>query len=429
MPKVRKLTKSVADKFGPASARYYVWDEGLPGFGLVVQPTGKKTYCYQYRNSHGRSRRYTLGEHGGKLTTDQIRKNAEALRPQIRDGYDPLAGKKAAREALTVAELLGLYLESAKFSEKTEATRNTDKGRITRHLRPLLGKKIADNLTPEEIKKALIDIERGKTAGTFKTGPRGLARVTGGPGAARMAIRLLKSAYSWSHEEGLIKNNNAARVRVGKDENRNLVLSEDDYKSLFNTLDQLEETLQIRPCVAAAIRVIALTGARRGEIAGLKWKQVNLRKGIIEIPRAEHKTGKKTEEPRIIGLPSAAQQIIANQPSDKSAVYVFPPASGAGPINLSKPWRKIRAKAGLDPAIGLHGLRHSLATQMAVSGAQAGQIMAVMGHRDLATSQKYIHIAQQETKKMAEDAAAGITAALVGKKPGKVVKLKGKKNA
>ena len=64
---------------------------------------------------------------------------------------------------------------------------------------------------------------------------------------------------------------------------------------------------------------------------------------------------------------------------------------------------------------------------MAVSGAQATQIMAVMGHKDLATSQKYIHIAQQETKKMAEDAAAGISAALAGKKPGKTVNIKGGK--
>lgn len=356
MPKVRKITKSVADQLTPKKSRYYVWDESLSGFGIVIQPSGAKSYCFQYRNSHGQSRRITIGEHGGKLTTAQIRLHAEKLRPKVRDGFDPVADKRLKKGALTVAMLLDVYVESTAFANKTEATRNTDKGRITRHLKPLLARKIADKLTAEEIRKAGLDIERGKTAGTFKTGPRGLARVTGGPGAARMAIRLLKSAYSWAQENSLVSVNNAALVKVGKDGNRNSTLSLTDYKALFNTLDELENTLQIRPEVADAIRVIALTGARRGEIAGLKWSSVDLKKGVIEIPYLEHKTGKKTNEPRVIGLPAAAQEIIAGQKSPTQSEFVFPPAGGSGPINLSKPWRKVRHRAKLSSEIGLHAL-------------------------------------------------------------------------
>lgn len=61
---------------------------------------------------------------------------------------------------------------------------------------------------------------------------------------------------------------------------------------------------------------------------------------------------------------------------------------------------------------------------MAVSGSQAAQIMAVMGHRNLATAQKYIHIAQQETRQMAEDAAIGISAVLNKHDSADVLKMK-----
>lgn len=428
LPKVRKITKSVVDKKQPESSRYFVWDEGVPGFGLVVQPSGKKSYCFQYRNSQNQSRRLKLGTHGGKLTTEQIRRKAEALLPRIREGYDPLEEKQARRGDLTVSQLLDHYTASASFANKAETTRKTDIGRIERHLKPLLGRKIANKLTAEQVKKASFDIENGKTAKTVKTGPRGLAIVRGGPGAARMCIRLLKSAYSWAHEEGLVSVNNTARVKVGQDGNKNITLSQEDYKSLFRTIDELEQKLQIRSQVSDAIRVIALTGARRNEIAGLRWRHVDLKRGVIEIPKEEHKTGKSTSEARVIGLPSVAQQIISQQEFTGSDYYVFPPTGGAGPINLSKPWRKIREEAGIHPEAGLHALRHSLATQMAVSGSQAAQIMTVMGHKNLSTAQKYIHIAKQETQDIAEQAAIGISEALKDGQEGKITNLKAVKN-
>lgn len=418
-----KITKSLVDKSASKRARYYLWDQSIPGFGLVVQPTGTKSYCFQYRNPQGKTVRITIGTHG-TFTTDQARKKAKSLLGKVNSGDDPHALNLAEKEALTISELFDAYLKSAKFAQKTEITRNTDRGRITRHLNPLLGRKVADKLTLDQIRRFQTDIENGKTAKTVKTGPRGLARVTGGPGAARMAVRLLKSAYSWAAAEHLISINPAAAYKVAQDGKREAILENDDYKKLFKAIDELENEQRIRRQVADAIRVIALTGARRGEISGLRWRHVDMKKGVVVIPRGEHKTGKQTDQPRVIGLPSAAQAIVARQEDGSSDEFVFPPLSGKGPISLSKPWRTIRERAGLSKEIGLHGLRHSLATQMAVSGAQAAQIMAVMGHRDMITSQRYIHIAQDKQSELAESAAAGISAALSGFKPADVVKIK-----
>lgn len=367
-----------------------------------------------------------LGKHG-VITPDQARKFAGEKQIEVSGGGDPLSKKRALKNALLVSDLLNNYADSAKFAEKADLTQKYDQGRIKRHLLPLLGGKVAEKLTSDDLRKAFRDIEQGKTAKTVKTGHRGLARVTGGPGAARMAMRLLKSAFTWAKEEGFIKQNPTLGFKVGQDARREVSLTQDEYKALFKTLDELENERKVRVPAADAIRVIALTGARRGEIAGLRWRHVDLKKGVIVLPINEHKTGQKTQENRIIGLPSAAQAIIAKQPKGEQDTLVFLPSTGTNPISLSKPWGLIREKAGLPQGVGLHGLRHALASQMAMAGAEAAQIMAVMGHRNITTSQRYIHIAQDARADLAEKAAAGISAALSGENSGKVVKLKEEK--
>jgi len=163
---------------------------------------------------------------------------------------------------------------------------------------------------------------------------------------------------------------------------------------------------------ADAIRVLAMTGARRGEIAGLQWKHLDLDAGTITLPPNRHKTGKRTGKPRIITLPAAAQPIIERQPAGNPDDFVFRPAKGSGAISLTRVWHKVRSEAGLPDGIGLHGLRHSLGSLMAVSGMEAAQIAEQLGHRQLHTTQKYIHFAKDARKALAERAAGPVTAAL-----------------
>jgi integrase len=156
----------------------------------------------------------------------------------------------------------------------------------------------------------------------------------------------------------------------------------------------------------------------------MQWRHVDLKAGLVTIDA--HKTAKTTGKPRVIGLPAAAAALIARQPEGAPDDFVFAPARGAGPVQLSKPWRAIRAEAELPDGIGLHGLRHSLASHMAMQGAQASEIMTALGHRNLATSQKYIHWAQDARQVIAEKAAAVALAGMTGGKAADVVQLKGK---
>jgi integrase len=415
MPTKRKITKRSVDAShpDPQGKRLVVWDTDLTGFGLVVLPSGVKSYVYRYRTPEGRQRQATIGKHGS-WTAEQARKTAEDMRATVRADRDPLAERRERRLTPTVGELLDVYVTSERFKSKAPSTQATDRGRIERHLKPLLGRKHIHILTPGDVERALVAIRDGRTAANLKTRERGRARVTGGPGTARMAVNLLRAAFNWAIAERMAKANPCQSIRTGPSGTRSLFLQDAaDYSRLFATLDQMQQQRRLQPPVADAIRVIALTGARRGEIANLKWEHVDLVKGHLILPPQAHKTGRRTGESRIIGLPVAAQAVVAGRPGPRNSNnYVFPSTKGAGPIELSKPWRKIRTAASLPRGIGLHGLRHSLASHMAMNGFGAGEIMTALGHSQLSTAQRYVHWARDARQALSERAASVALAGL-----------------
>jgi integrase len=400
-----RISKRIVDAAGAAAKPTFIWDRTLPGFGLRVLPTGSKSFIFQYRNAEGRTRRATIGKVGA-ITPDQARALADEMSRTVKGGGDPLEDKRKAREALTVGQLLDAYLASEKFAEKAETTRSTDIGRIERHLRPLLGGRHVAKLQPEDIRRVFALIRDGKTAATIKTGRYGLARVRGGEGTARKAVRLLRAIFAWGVGERIIDLNPAAGIATGSDGEREAVLDADDYARLFATLTKMETERRLRPAVADAIRIIALTGARRGEITGLRWQHVDLKRGQLTLPPRAHKTGYRTGKPRIITLPAAAQEIVGRQPEGAPDDFVLAAAKRGRAILLAKPWRTIRIEADLPKGIGLHGLRHSLATSLAFDGAQAAEIMTSLGHRQMSTTTRYIHAADKARAKLAERAAA-----------------------
>lgn len=400
-----KISKRVVDAAEKADKPVFIWDSALPGFGLLVLPSGVKSFIFQYRNSEGRSRRATIAKVGA-LTPDQARTTAEEYAAQVKGGGDPLDAKRAAREAMTVGELLDAYLESHAFKGKAESTKRTDKGRIDRHLRPLLGHRHAEKLQPEDVRRAFAAIRDGKTALVEKTKHRGLARVRGGEGAARKCTLLLAAIYTWGKGERMVTISPTVGVEIGADGERDVVLDLEGYQRLFQALAKMEDEKRIRAEVAGVIRVIAMTGARLSEIAALRWRHVELQAGRIVLPPASHKTGRKIGKPRIIYLPAAALEIISDQGAGDPDDFVFKPSKGEGPLSLKKPWSLLHAEAKLPAGLGIHGLRHSLATLFAMAGAQASQVMAALGHRNLATSQKYIHFAESARASVAERAAA-----------------------
>jgi len=410
----KKITKTVVDSTEASDKLMIVWDSGIAGFGLAVFPSGVKSFVFQYRTAEGKSRRYTIGKLSESLTADQARKRANELHREVLNGNDPMGHKQTRRKAITVNQLLDLYLDSPTFAEKATSTKDVDKGRIDRHLRPLLGTAHADLLTSDVIRRTQTDITQGKTAGIFKTDNlRGVAKVKGGKGTADKAVLILRAAYTWAISEGLLEDNPAAPVRVDQSGQRDTIMgASGDYAALFGTLASMQEEHRVRPTVADAFRFLALTGARKGEVAKMIWAYVDLPGGRIVIPPRKHKTGSRTGKPRILSLPAEAQAIIARQPAGEPTDYVFKPSKGKGPLSLARPWERVRKEANLPEELGLHGLRHSLASHLAMAGASSAELMESLGHKQVSTTMRYIHFAERARSTLAERGAAMAVAGL-----------------
>ncbi|MDO9225632.1 MAG: site-specific integrase [Pseudomonadota bacterium] len=408
-----KLTKTTVENEQPGTMQRFIWDTETKGFGLKIFPTGARSFVFQYRSPEGRTRRATIGKLSDVLTVEQARKKAKILASDVLNGRDPQGEKQARKAAPTLAQVLDDYLASDEYEEKAASTKESDIGRINRHLRPLLGNHYADKLTTGDVKRAIKAISEGKTAGTVKTKARGLSRVRGGEGAARKAFRLLRAICRWAKTAQSVE---WGDVQVTPDGERETIIEDaDTYARLFQTLDQMQNEKRIRPAVADAIRILAMTGARLSEVTGMRWQHVDLKAGKVTLPADAHKTGHRSGKAKIISLPALAQIIIARQPAGEPDDYVFRPSKGSGPLAMSKPWRQVRAEAQLPADLGLHGLRHSVASHLAMAGASTAELMAQLGHKQSSTVAHYIHFAENARSTLAERAAAVAVAGMNSK--------------
>ena len=170
----------------PEEKDYFLWDGELKGFGLKVCKGGRKVYVCKYRAGSGRSapsRRMTIGAHGSPWTPDAARKEAARLLGRVAQGEDPARDKQDAKAVISVTELCDRYLEAGVATKKA-STLSTDRGRIERHIKPLLGKMRITDVTRADVAQFLQDVAAGKTAVDLKTRKRGRAIVKGGKGTA-----------------------------------------------------------------------------------------------------------------------------------------------------------------------------------------------------------------------------------------------------
>ena len=128
-----------------------------------------------------------------------------------------------------------------------------------------------------------------------------------------------------------------------------------------------------------------MTGARRGEILGLKWDYVDLERHCLRLP--DSKTGAK-----VIYLSPPALELLASLPRQSDNLHVFPGKRTAnGIVGIDKIWFRVRTSAGLQN-VRLHDLRHSFASMGAGGGLSLPIIGALLGHKHAATTARYAHL-------------------------------------
>lgn len=233
-----KLTRQIVDAAEIRTKDYIIWDDTLPGFGLRVFTSGRRSYVVQCR-AFGRSRRCTIGSHG-LWTVDQARCEAKAKLGQIRRGENLVPEGSFTSDGITVGELCALYLKDLAAGlikgrngyPKKPTTIASDIGRIHRHIVPLLGTRVVKDVTKADINRVLADVMAGKTRVTVQTKTlRNRIVVRGGTGAASRTVGLLSSIFNYAAEAGMIGTNPVHGVRRPKDGVRNRRLNEDEYAS------------------------------------------------------------------------------------------------------------------------------------------------------------------------------------------------------
>jgi len=412
-----KLTKRTIDTINADTTERVLWDDELRGFGLRVKPTGRKSFLIQYRNRQGRSRRLTVGSYG-RLTPDEARREAKRLLGDVDRGQDPAEQRSDERKAITVADLCEEYLGKAengliigrKGLPKKASTLEIDRGRVARHILPLLGKKPLKDLTSADVKRFLEAVISGKTATTVKTKARGLARVTGGATAAVRAMGLLGGMLTYAKENGYIEHNPAHGIRKPSDNRRSFRLAAEGYRSLGTALEAAERRGEHWQAITS-IRLIALTGCRRSEILNLKWPEVDFANSCLRF--GDTKTGAS-----IRPLPKAAQAILAG--IERRCEFVFPAINRDDRSYASvfpKSWRRIIAEA-----YSPHGLRHAYASAAHELGLGELTIKVLLGHTRVGVTSGYIATVDTLVLAAAEKVTRYIDSAMSGE-IGKVVRL------
>ncbi len=241
-----KLTKRTVEALNITGKDYFIWDDDIPGFGVRVLPSGRKGYVVQYKvgGRHGETRRKALGLHG-VLTAEEARVEARKWLGERAMGKDPIAEQAANRAAETIEQLCERYLDATVRSlvlgkggrPKKPSTLSTDRGRIKRHIVPLLGKKKVRELSAVDVARFIRDITTGKTAADERTGRYGRAIVKGGAGTAARTAGLLSGIMAFAVQEGIRSDNPCHGVRKPAGAMRQRRLEPGDYQALGQAID------------------------------------------------------------------------------------------------------------------------------------------------------------------------------------------------
>lgn len=413
------LTKRTVDAARPTDKRYHVWDSGLRGFGLRIEPSGIKTFVTKYRvNGGGRNapqRIQTVGRYG-ILTPEEARRRAKAILGSVAAGADPVGDLAARRREMTIAALIDFYelhgcvvQRGKRIGESMKPlTKACTVARLRHHVVPLLGGRRARDVTSGDIERFAADVLTGKTAKNEKIGPRRRIIVKGGPGASRKVVRDLSAVFSFAKRSEIVERNPCENAAVRKtDGQKTRFLTLEEIGRLGQALDELEAEGTNQKAINIA-RLWALTGCRRNEISALKWTEVDFENGLLVLE--DSKTGRSVRP-----LGTAVLTLLRQIERHEDSEYVFPGDIGEGHFQGTKtPWARAVRKAKL-PGVTPHTLRHTIGSTAISNGEAMSLTGAILGHSNPRSTAIYAHIQHEPSRKAANRVSKKIAAALLSK--------------
>jgi integrase len=373
----QKLSDTIVKRLPiPESGNRITYDSEVAGFGARVTAANAKAFILNYRTRAGRERRYTIGSFP-EWGTAAARKHAIELRKQIAVGEDPLAEIEAGRDAKTVADLCARYLEDHAPKKRSQAA---DVHAIDAFILPAMKHlKVAD-VTFSDIDGLHRKITKN-----------------GKPIRANRVVALLSKMFSLAIKWQWRTGNPAAGIEKNPEEKRERYLSGAELEVLTKALAEHEDQQ-----AANIIRLLLLTGARRGEVLSATWDQFDLTEGVWTKPSSHTKQKKSHRVP----LSAPARQLLDGIPQE--GPYVFPGLHQGHREGVRKAWAAICQKTGISDCT-IHDLRHTYASVLASKGLSLHLIGALLGHTKTATTARYAHLSDDPLRQATETAGAIIT--------------------
>jgi integrase len=270
VPRIR-LTKSAIDDLPTPSSDVVYWDDGLPGFGVKVTPKGRKVFVVLYRigGAGSKLRKYTIGPYG-RVTLRQARVAAQKVFAARLEGRDPAGEKREARLRLVT----DLVEDSLERYIKQRLAQNRSAEEIARLLRREMGKPWAGRSIHEINKRDVVQAIEAIVQ-------------RGAPVAANKTLKSIKAFLSWCVGQAVLDQSPADGIPMPtKEVTRDRVLDDEELAEVILA------ARKIGGPYGGIVELLALTGQRREEAAGLSREEFDLAHRVWTIPKERTKNGK-----------------------------------------------------------------------------------------------------------------------------------------
>lgn len=347
------------------SGQHILYDGDIPGFGLRVYPSGEKAFVLRYRTQAGQLRMLTLGKYG-VLTLPQAKELARHALLKAKSGADPAEARLEARRAKTVRELADVYVE--RYAKPHKKSWAEDRRRLDKHILPEIGQRKIGSVT------------RGDVAALH-------SRIGANhPYEANRLLALLSVMFAQAKNWGFLPldaRNPAEGISKFKEYSRDRWVRPGELPKLAEAINE-QKNVYIR----AAFWLYLMTGVRRSELLQARWVDVDEERQELRL--RDTKAGRSHTVP----LSESALDILRALPRESGNPYILPGHVRGRPlVNVGKPWRRIREKAGLND-VRLHDLRRTVGSWMATSGASLPLIGSILNHSNASTTQVYARLGE-----------------------------------
>lgn len=343
------------------------------------------------------------------------RETAKSMKREVDLGNDPMGDRQSQRDAPTVQEMWERYAR-VRLPKKAERSQTDERMMWEKIILPRFGKMRVALITHDDVDALRRDI----------------TEIRGTPVRANRTIEVLRKAFNLAIRWKWREDNPASGFRRNQEEKRHHYLNRADIAALAQALNK-----HFEPMSANAIKLLMLTGAKRGEVLGATWEMFDLENGVWTKPSShtkQHKLhGVRLSGPamQLLTEMKAAAMVRDGAAGLQTCPYVFPGSTGKPLTEIKRTWASVCRKAALgaevplldakgkpildhkglpktvfQPNVRIHDIRHSFASILVSAGASLPLIGQMLGHTQVQTTQRYAHLFDDPPRQAAETVGA-----------------------